>query len=604
MQFRTPFFKKVLLLLVFLLSVLSCATKNIAYKPGLPITIKPDPPSGSVRVGEFRNNLGYQDPKKITSAMTLSRNVSEVVQDAVVKELEYCGINTAGGDLLITGEVNRLDPLRLPDSVAHIIYHITDPVGKETIETFSCKSGPSAHKLEAAIKDCMVQFFSVREVQLALGLEVNNAINVANETISSNPTESDKNYNRRETVRFVQQALNERGYQVGVCDGWLGDNTRRSLNQFQQDCALPVSRQINESTLSFLKNPQLINDTKPPRIRIDRRRGIGVVPKEKEHETIAGYVTDESTVRSFKIDDRTVFLNENGEFNEWVSLRPGNNKVVIAAIDEHGNQEKKEIKIKREQNPLSHFSKESVSEKTGGGFTPGRYYALLIAVEDYNNNEIEDLDHALTDTQKLKQIIEDYYTFESSHIRLLENPSRSEIIDAFDKLSQELTLTDNLLIFFAGHGYWDQRFEQGYWLPSDARKSSKAEWISNSTIRDFIGGINTKHTLLIADACFGGGIFKTRKAFESDRVVKELYSYPSRKAMTSGNLTEVPDKSAFMKYLLKRLQNNSEKYLPSEGLFASFKIAVIRNSPIDQIPKFGEIHNAGDEGGDFIFVHR
>jgi len=31
---------------------------------------------------------------------------------------------------------------------------------------------------------------------------------------------------------------------------------------------------------------------------------------------------------------------------------------------------------------------------------------------------------------------------------------------------------------------------------------------------------------------------------------------------------------------------------------------VINNSSVDQVPQYGEIRGAGDEGGDFIFVRR
>ncbi len=37
-------------------------------------------------------------------------------------------------------------------------------------------------------------------------------------------------------------------------------------------------------------------------------------------------------------------------------------------------------------------------------------------------------------------------------------------------------------------------------------------------------------------------------------------------------------------------------------LSASFKIAVINNSPNAQVPQFGEVRETGDEGGDFIFI--
>jgi hypothetical protein len=78
--------------------------------------------------------------------------------------------------------------------------------------------------------------------------------------------------------------------------------------------------------------------------------------------------------------------------------------------------------------------------------------------------------------------------------------------------------------------------------------------------------------------------------------------YPSRKAMTSGSLKEVPDKSVFLLYLNKRLKENTRPYISAEELFSSFKNAVLNNSP--NTPLYGEIKDTGDEGGDFIFVKR
>jgi len=74
--------------------------------------------------------------------------------------------------------------------------------------------------------------------------------------------------------------------------------------------------------------------------------------------------------------------------------------------------------------------------------------------------------------------------------------------------------------------------------------------------------------------------------------------------MTSGTLTEVPDVSVFVRYLIQRLQENDQTYLPSQQLFMSFRTAVINNSPLQQIPQYGEIRETGDEGGDFIFIRR
>ncbi len=234
-----------------------------------------------------------------------------------------------------------------------------------------------------------------------------------------------------------------------------------------------------------------------------------------------------------------------------------------------------------------------------------KYYALLIGIDSYINDEIQDLDHPVSDMHKLKEVLISDYSFTPEHTISLTNPSRDEIIMAFDKLSNNVTSKDQLLIFYAGHGIWDDKIKQGYWLPSDASKTSKARWLSNSTIRDYIGGIKSKHTLLITDACFSGGIFKERAvAFKDGRAMLEMFKLPSRKAMTSGTLSTVPDKSVFVHYLIKNLKLNTQPLLSSEDLFRNFKIAVINNSPNGQIPQYGSIGQTGDEGGDFIFIKK
>ena len=70
--------------------------------------------------------------------------------------------------------------------------------------------------------------------------------------------------------------------------------------------------------------------------------------------------------------------------------------------------------------------------------------------------------------------------------------------------------------------------------------------------------------------------------------------------MTSGTLTEVPDESVFLHTLVQRLEDNTQKYISTEELFASIKPAVLNNT--ETVPQFGDIKGAGDEGGDFVFV--
>jgi len=233
-----------------------------------------------------------------------------------------------------------------------------------------------------------------------------------------------------------------------------------------------------------------------------------------------------------------------------------------------------------------------------------RYYALIIAEQSYKDPSIIDLDQPIADAKGLQDVLVTHYSFEPKDVILLQNPTRTQIIETFDNLTTSVTNTDNLFIFYAGHGIWDDKIEQGYWLPSDAKKSSKAAWLSNGTIRDYIRAIDSKHTLLITDACFSGGILKTREAFTASKAILELYKLPSRKAMTSGSLKTVPDKSVFIEYLIKALKNNNQPLISADQLFNSFKYNVINNSSNGQVPQYGVISQADDEGGDFIFLKK
>lgn len=233
-----------------------------------------------------------------------------------------------------------------------------------------------------------------------------------------------------------------------------------------------------------------------------------------------------------------------------------------------------------------------------------RYHGLFIAVQDYNDESVVDLNQPVADAKALMSELRSEYNFAEEDMILLTNPNRSTIIETFDQLTKKVKENENFLIFYAGHGIWDDDIEQGYWLPSDAKKSSKAAWLSNGTIRDYIRAIDSKHTLLITDACFSGGILKTREAFTASKAMLEMYKLPSRKAMTSGALKTVPDKSVFIEYLIKALKANEQPLISADQLFGSFKYNVINNSPNGQVPQYGVISQADDEGGEFIFLKK
>ena len=343
-------------------------------------------------------------------------------------------------------------------------------------------------------------------------------------------------------------------------------------------------------------------DKTPPVIEIFEpvvQRGLQIVRQEKSI-TIKGRATDESGVYEVSVNGVEARISSNGDFQTQVPLAVGENELHVKATDTRNNTVETVFSITR-QPAASAIPKTAESEPS----VIGKFYALIIAVQDYQDKSVNSLDYPIQDATRLKNILTTKYTFDEDNIILLKNPDRATIINKLDALTRTITEDDNLLIFYAGHGYWDEMLKQGFWLPSNAGRNSRSEWLSNSAVRDYLGGIKAKHTLLIADACFSGSIFKTREAFiDAPASVRELYRLPSRKAMTSGAMKSVPDKSVFVEFLVKRLSENQQKYVSAEEVFSSMRTAIINNSPNRQTPQYGEIREAGDEGGDFLFVRK
>lgn len=230
------------------------------------------------------------------------------------------------------------------------------------------------------------------------------------------------------------------------------------------------------------------------------------------------------------------------------------------------------------------------------------YYALLIGVEKYLDKSMN-LKFPVNDMKMLKDILTEDYLFSENNIVTLENPDRIKIFNAFQLLKSKITESDNFLVFYAGHGQYEENMDQGFWIPADGTRYNKSNWISNSEIVSLLKGIKAKHTLLIADACFSGSIFITRDVIINyDKAVEVAYSLESKTGLTSGANTPVPDKSIFLEFLLRRLKENNEKYLFAENLYLDFRDAVTNNSITGQRPLYGELD--GDKGGQFIFIKR
>jgi len=319
---------------------------------------------------------------------------------------------------------------------------------------------------------------------------------------------------------------------------------------------------------------------------------------------IMGKVNSECKIEVISVNGQEAHYSQDGDFLARVTLTEGENIVAIEAKNCAGWTRGYVIfnlapmtADKEDEADSVQFAETSTLKELG------KNIAVIIGVSQYIDPVMPDLYFPIFDARKVRDVLTGNYTFEKKNTLLLENPTKERILGTLDSLDKIITPKDNLLIFYAGHGSWNEKTSMGYWLPADAAARLLDKWMMNSIITGYVSQSKARHTLVIADACFGGSIFRTRAIKpEEEKALSDLYLKASKKAMTSGDLAEVPDESVFVKNFIQLLADNKENYLSSEQLFFTLKPNVTK--VIDLIPQFGTIKNAGDQGGDFIFFRK
>ncbi|MFT7085966.1 MAG: hypothetical protein ACJAV5_001688 [Vicingaceae bacterium] len=248
--------------------------------------------------------------------------------------------------------------------------------------------------------------------------------------------------------------------------------------------------------------------------------------------------------------------------------------------------------------------------KTLDDLKVGNYYALIIGIDNYSGSW-KALNNAVNDAKAIETLLKAKYKFNNFKTLYNEKANRTNIISSLEWLVENVKPDDNVFIYYSGHGEFKKSLNKGYWVPFGATTLSTSQYISNSDIQTFIKGIQSNHTLLVADACFSGDIFRGNTMsvpFEnSPKYYKKVHSLKSRQAMTSGGLEPVMDggqegHSVFAYYLLKALKENNSEMMDASQVFGKLKIPVYNNS--DQSPDFKPIGKSGDEGGQFIFMKK
>lgn len=238
----------------------------------------------------------------------------------------------------------------------------------------------------------------------------------------------------------------------------------------------------------------------------------------------------------------------------------------------------------------------------------GRYYALLIGINDYQDRSLPGLKTPVPDVQELKDVLIKSYGFSGVTLLVNEQATKRSIDDAFRRLIRELGPDHSLLVYFAGHGELDRDTGGGWWIPYDAGMGEPTSYLDNAVVQKYIKALKAHHVLLISDSCYSGTLLGETRAFPSvidDAFYRELHQTSSRWGMTSGNKTPVMDRgsgghSLFAYNLIKTLRENKKPYLTPRQIYT--KIGPIIRNNSDQMPLCLPMRNAGDAGGEFVFI--
>lgn len=234
----------------------------------------------------------------------------------------------------------------------------------------------------------------------------------------------------------------------------------------------------------------------------------------------------------------------------------------------------------------------------------GRRLAVLVGNNDYKM-PIPELETPVADVGKTAEILRSRFGFET---RVLKNASKAQIIEALNRVAAEAAPEDNVLLFYAGHGYLMEDTQMGFWIPVDGSVKTAANWISNTDISKLLAAIRARQLILVSDSCFSGSLTREQKITRVDKQKPEdILRRRSVLVLTSGGEEPVSDEgkeghSIFAWTLIKTLDTLSGT-TPGYEVWRTVRGGVSKE--YEQEPQYGAVVSAGHaEGGEYLFQAR
>jgi len=282
------------------------------------------------------------------------------------------------------------------------------------------------------------------------------------------------------------------------------------------------------------------------------------------------------------------------EFTSTPLLVLGDNEIVIKAVDRFGNEGILTLPVRRQE------------EQVGGN-----NFALLIAIDQYD--QWPRLVNPMNDARTVAEELIKSYGFTTE---VLDNADRDYILSTLRRYAEKkYGENDQLLIFFAGHGQFDEVLGDGYLVARDSklRDDIKTSYISHSNLRTVVNSIPCRHIFLVVDACFGGtfdpliaanlrGEDEYKEVTKTEFIERKL-KFKTRRYLTSGGKEYVPDgrpgqHSPFTRRFLEAFRS----YGGRDGILTMNEILSFVEK-VKPEPRAGEF-GGNEPGSDFVFIAR
>jgi uncharacterized caspase-like protein len=264
------------------------------------------------------------------------------------------------------------------------------------------------------------------------------------------------------------------------------------------------------------------------------------------------------------------------------------------------------------QSPQRGVSIAPIPAATG---TWGAYHALIIGINDYK--EWPRLQTAVKDATVLRDILVSRYGFDKKNVilRTDSKASRHQITRDLRYLAKSMRKTDNLFVYYAGHGQLDDFTGDGYWVPAEGALKDPDTWVSNSLIKAVLSSekLQAKNVIVIADSCYSGSMLRggpSLLSLDDQRYREKLVekaSLRSRQVISSGGIEPVTDggsegHSLFAFYLINALKKNDREVIDLENLFHTRVWKPVTEIG-DQRPNVGRLKTPMDQDGQFVLYN-